>query len=282
MTLFSYLRQSVFWKWVLFTFAPCGVVLVVLVAVQAVGRWTRTGLRGNERFQVAFADIECTPPPALSPGDFLGEVQYLSGSPERIDLMARELAQVLTTAFSRHPWVEGVDRIEVLPGRKLRVQLVYRTPVLAVKYAGQYRAIDGQGVLLPATAPLQDLPIYCCPVPPPRGSPGMEWGDPDLMSAARTLAYLQGQLGTKQFKQVESTVTGIVLTTPDHTRILWGLPVDGDSIHLAGAQKKRAYLSDHCKKHGSLDEPDGPCLHDLRPLDRPSVTPSGTAPSPRD
>src|SRR4051794_3356328 len=124
MALFSFLRRRVFWTWVLFTLMPCAMVVAVLIGIQTVGGWTRSGLRGSERFQLAFADIECTPPPALSPRDFLGEVQYLSESPERIDLLARELPRVLTAAFSRHPWVQGVERVEVLPGRKVRVQLV--------------------------------------------------------------------------------------------------------------------------------------------------------------
>src|SRR5690348_10470758 len=100
MPLFSFLRRRVFWRWVLFTLAPCGIVLVVLSGVQILGRWTRSGLRGNERFQIAFADIECAPPPTLAPRDFLAEVQYLSDMPERIDLLGRELPEALKVAFT--------------------------------------------------------------------------------------------------------------------------------------------------------------------------------------
>src|SRR4051812_15811993 len=110
MPLFSFLRRRIFWKWVLFTLAPSGVVAVLLLGVQAVSRWTRSGLTGNERFQMAFSDIECTAPPSVSQRDFLDEVQYLSGISERIALLGKELPQALTTAFRQHPWVEKVER----------------------------------------------------------------------------------------------------------------------------------------------------------------------------
>lgn len=282
MALLSFLRRRVFWIWVLFTLAPCGVVLAVLAGVQVVGWWSRSALRGSDRFQLAFADIECTPPPALSQRDFLGEVQYLAGAPERIDLLARELPQALTIAFGRHPWVLEVERVEVLPERKVRVQLVHRTPVLAVMHARQRRAIDSQGVLLPATAPSKDLPLYCSPVPPPRGGPGTEWGDSTLRTAAQTIAFLQGQPELKHLALVESSVTGLVLTTSAGSRILWGQPADGDSGRRAVAQKKREELVHYCQKHGDLDQPDGPREHDLRGLDGSRRSTSGSAPSRRD
>ncbi len=267
MALFSFLRRRVFWTWVLFTLAPCGVVAGVLAGVQAVGWWTRTGLHGSERFQVAFADIECTPPATLSPHDFLGEVQYLSGAPERINLLARELPLVLTNAFSRHPWVAAVERVEVLPGRKVRVHLVHRTPTLAVMHGGRRRVIDGQGVLLPATAASKDLPVYCSPVSAPHGGPGTEWGDPDLKSAAQTVAFLQGLPELKRLDLVQSTVTGLILTTQGGSSILWGQPADGNPGRMAAAQKKREWLVRYCQTHGDLDKPEGPQPHDLRWMD---------------
>jgi len=262
MALFSFLRRRVFWKWVLFTLAPCGVVLVVLLGVETIGRWTRDGLRGSERFQVAFADIECQPPPSLSAQDFLGEVQYLTGVPDRLDLLGKELPQALTVAFRQHPWVEGVDRVEVLPGRKVRVQLVHRTPVLAVKHANQTRAIDRHAVLLPATAPSENLPLYVTPVPAPVGPPGMEWGDPTLKSAAQTIAFLRKQADLPRFTFVESEVRGLVLTTAAGSRIRWGEPADGESTHMADARKKVDWLLQHSQKHDDTGE-----HHDLRALD---------------
>jgi len=261
---FAFLRLRVFWKWLFFSLVPVIVVAMVLLGVQTVGRWARGGLRSHDRYQMPFADIDCSPPPALSRADFLGEVQYLSNLPDHLDLLGDELPRLLQLAFSRHPWVESVQRIEVLPSRQIRVGLVHRTPVLAVLQAGRKRAIDGHGILLPAPAVSEDLPVYCSPVSPPLGLPGIEWGDATLQSAAQTIAYLRGQLQGTRFAQVESAVTGLVLTTAAGSRVLWGQPV---GTSQAAAQRKRDQLLLYCQKHGDLDHPNGPCEHDLRSLD---------------
>ncbi len=281
MALFSFLRRWLFWKWVLLTLAPCGLVLALLFGVEALGRWTRSGLRGHERFQVAFAEIECTPPANLPLPAFLGEVQSLTGLPGQLDLLGKDLPQVLSAAFRQHPWVEEVERVEVLPGRKVRVQLIHRTPILAVDHANQTRTVDREGVLLPATAATEGLPHYCSPVPPPRGPPGMEWGDPTLKSAAQTIAFLRRQPDLPRFTQVESAVTGLVLTTSAGSRVLWGEPADDDSAHQSAARRKVEFLLNHCRTHGSLDQP-GSGEHDLRRLDGVRPITSETATSPRD
>src|SRR5207247_10015721 len=113
-----------------------------------------------------------------------------AGRPDRLRLLDEDLPARLAEAFARHPWVEQVERVTVVPPRQLEVHLVYRTPALAVLLAGQRRAVDGQGVVLPATAGSEGLPLYAGPVTSPIGPAGQPWGDRALEAAARTAGYL--------------------------------------------------------------------------------------------
>ena len=168
--MFPILRRRSFWKWLFFSMVPVALAALVVVGVQVVGRWARGGLRSDRRYQVSFADIDCAAPPALSRADFLAEVQSRSQLPDQLPLLAEDLPRTLDLAFRRHPWVESVQRIEIMPGRKLRVQTVFRTPVLAVLQGGGKRAVDREAILLPASAVAEDLPVYLGPVPPPAGT----------------------------------------------------------------------------------------------------------------
>src|ERR1700733_12715619 len=54
------------------------VIAAFLASVIVAGRWGLEQLRGNPRYQVAFADIECEPPPGMTKQDFFDEVLYAS------------------------------------------------------------------------------------------------------------------------------------------------------------------------------------------------------------
>jgi hypothetical protein len=263
----AFLRLRIFWKWLFFSLVPVAVVALVLLGVQSIGRWAKGGLRSKDRFQIPFTEIDCSAPPSLSRPEFLNEVQSISKLPDQLALLAEELPRTLDGAFSRHPWVESVERVEVLPSRKVRIQLVFRSPVLAVLQGRGKRAIDGHGIVLPASAIGEDLPVYCSPVPPPVGPPGTDWGDGTLKSAAQTIAYLRSQAQVPRFALVESAVSGLVLTTAAGSRVLWGQPGGQDQQGQRSNQRKRDRLLLYCQKNGDLDHPDGPCQHDLRYLD---------------
>src|SRR6266511_1521038 len=141
--------------------------VVVLGALIVLGQWARDGLRQQDRYCVAFADVECAPPPGMERAAFLDEVQYLGSLPEHLRLLDEDLAGRLIEAFARHPWVRKVERVEVAPPGQVRVHLAYRTPVLAVPLAGQVRAVDADGILLPASAPTEGLPVFPGTAAPP-------------------------------------------------------------------------------------------------------------------
>jgi len=59
---------------------------------------------------------------------------------------------------------------------------------LAVSFDGQMRAVDANGILLPATASTDGLPVYSGKAPPPAGPAGTRWGDKTVESSARAAA----------------------------------------------------------------------------------------------
>jgi hypothetical protein len=236
--------------------------------VLELNRFTRERVQNWGRYTVPFADIDCQPPPGQERADFLAEVQYLAHQPERLPLLDDGLARRLAEAFARHPRVQQVQRVEVVPPRKVRIHLNYRVPVLAVPYEGQTRVVDGRATLLPAGTKAAGLPVFRGKVPPP-GQAGTCWRDEDLEAAALTAGYLHAHQDRLQLTRVEAGQGGVVLRTGGKTRVFWGRPPGIEAAGEALAAIKRQRLLQHCSQHGSLDKPAGPYEHDVRPLDQP-------------
>jgi hypothetical protein len=161
-------------------------VAIVLACLIALGRRARSDLQAVDRYQAPFTAIDCAPPPGQSRLEFLAEVQYLANLPEKLSLLDDDLPGRLAQAFARHPWVEHVDEVKL--GARVEVRLRYRIPVLAVNVEGRLRAVDAQGILLPATAKTEGLPVFQGTAPPPAGPAGTPWGDKQIMAAARGAA----------------------------------------------------------------------------------------------
>ncbi len=234
-----------------------------------VGRLAWKDLRHQQRYTVAFTEIDCTPPPGQTREDFLDEVRYLAAAAPRLRLLDPDLGDRLAHAFARHPRVEKVVRVELVPPRQIHVELAYRTPVLAVRLAGGSRAVDAAGILLPKTTPVQGLPVLQGPVAGPRRADGRPWGDPLVEGAARTAAYLRPEQGRLHLLRVANEPGGLVWQTLAGTRVLWGRPVGDAAVNEAPAEVKRARLLNYCDEYGGLDYPTGRQEHDVRPPDRP-------------
>lgn len=160
-------------------------VALFLAGVIWAGRWGLEQLRGRERYEIAFIDIECDTPAGMDRKKFLDEVRYYApGLSARVNLLDDQLRDRLMEGFARHPWVEKVDDVEIKPPKQIIVKLTHRTPVLAVKFGGELLAIDRTGVLLPKDAPTLGLPIFAGEAKVPLGI-GLRWGDPNVEAAAR-------------------------------------------------------------------------------------------------
>jgi hypothetical protein len=206
--------------------AAVAAVALVLGGLVAGGRLLREQLRPLDRFTIPFADIECAAPPGLSRADFLGEVQYISRLPDRVELLDDGLSAHLTAAFTRHPWVERVEGVQVGPGQ-VRVRLTLRVPVLAVPVSGGVRCADAGGVLLPTLpAPAADeLPRLAGRVPPPTEAAGQKWKDAAVRAAAATAGLLHPHRERLRLRAVEVSAGGQVrLELRDGRRVVWGRP----------------------------------------------------------
>jgi hypothetical protein len=164
---------------------PLLIVGLLVLGVIVAGRWALERLHTQDRYQFPFTEIECPAPPGRSRAEFLAEVQYLGGLPDKVSPLDRELPDRLRTAFSKHPWVEYVTRVEVR-AHQVEVQLMLRRPALVVVPFN--RVVDTNGVLLPKTAPTAGLPLLSQAAQPPAGPDGTRWGDPRVEAAARSMA----------------------------------------------------------------------------------------------
>ncbi len=250
------------WLWQVLL--PLAGVVLVLGGLVAAGQWTRDWLRQQPRSQLPLADVECAAPPGRSREDFLAEVQYLASLPDQLPLLDENLGGRLTNAFSRHPWVESVDAVQVLPPGRVQVRLTFRTPVLAVSRGGQLRAVDGGAVVLPAAANCTGLPRLTLPGATPPPESGTVWEDVSVRAAARTCALLRPHQQRLRLEVVEAVGEELVLSTPPNVRVLWGRPPGAETSGEAAAAVKVERLVGYVEQHGSLAG-DSPREHDVRP-----------------
>ncbi|MFO0964724.1 MAG: hypothetical protein U0793_03930 [Gemmataceae bacterium] len=163
-----------------------GLALTAVAGLVALLFWLHPALlerlRGQDRFRLPLRDVQCPTPPGLTRGEFLDQTQYYASLPESLELLEDGLEEKLKEAFAKHPWVERVDAVRVLP-RTVEVGLTFRRPVLAVKSPAGIRAVDPAGVLLPRNAVTEGLPLIDGEAP--RGPEGAPWGDPRVEKAAR-------------------------------------------------------------------------------------------------
>jgi hypothetical protein len=177
-------------KFTLRAVLPLVVAAAILWAIELLSRSALLGL--DYCYELPFAGIQCSPPPGMDRYEFLAEVQYLAGLPDRVDVREDDLAGRLRAAFARHPWVQSVDEVKISTQR-IEVRLQCRTPVLAVRWEGSTRAVDNSGILLPAKADTSGLPVFNGIAAPPTGPAGTRWGDKAVEAQARSAALNGGR-----------------------------------------------------------------------------------------
>jgi hypothetical protein len=200
-------------KWLVQVVAPFLGVAFALCGVLMLGQHSRTYLRNQDRYRIAFHDIDCAAPDDLTREELLSEVQYLASWPDDVRLLEDNLAARLAKAFASHPWVEEVRRVEVTADRHVCVDLAFRTPILTVPTQGKgegpdsvvrFRSVDAYGVLLPRSKTDGSLtPTFVPEVAYPSNRAGTLWDDAHVLSAARTAGYLRPyheQLGIEHYQ----------------------------------------------------------------------------------
>jgi hypothetical protein len=102
------------------------VVALVVAGVVAVGNVARNALGPQDRYLLPFGEIECPAPPGQDRAEFLGEVQYIGLFPDKVNVLDPTLPDRLRTAFAAHKRVARVNRVELLPPKRIQVELTFR------------------------------------------------------------------------------------------------------------------------------------------------------------
>jgi hypothetical protein len=250
------------------TAAPLAAGLLLLSAVIVLGGLALRSLKGQERYQIAFADIDCAPPPHISRAEFLEEVQYFARLPDSVCVLDDGLPARLSAAFTRHPWVEEVKGVEITAPKQVRVQLVYRVAALTVTLGdGIDRPVDRHGVRLPAAAVDPAVPVLRGNLSAPAGQEGQPWGDDRVAAAARTAWLLAPYRDRLHLQTFEAAPNGLILSGAPY-RVLWGAAPGGEPLGEAGAEVKVRRLLDFIARH---DE--GQWEVDVRPEAEAAVRP---------
>ncbi len=240
--------------------APLAVGLLLLAAVIVLGALASRALHGQERYQIAFADIDCSPPAHESRPEFLDEVQYFARLPDSVCVLDDGLPARLSAAFARHPLVEEVKGVAITAPKQVRVELTYRVPALTVAMGdGIDRPVDRHGVRLPAAAVDPMVPVLRGDLRRPADQEGQAWGDERVAAAARTawlLAPYQDRLHLRSF---EAEANNLILSGAPY-RVLWGAAPGSEPLGEAGAEAKVKRLLDFIAQHS-----DGQWEIDVRP-----------------
>jgi hypothetical protein len=108
---------------VVFGLAAVGLVVAGVVAV---GNVARNALGPHDRYLLAFNEIECSAPPGQDRAEFLAEVQYIGLFPDQVNILDPALPDKLRAAFVKHKRVARVGKVEVLPPKRVLVELTFR------------------------------------------------------------------------------------------------------------------------------------------------------------
>jgi hypothetical protein len=249
-------------KGLLLALAPVLGAGLVVLGVIALGRGAADALRDQQRYALSFGDIDCAPPDGVSRAEFLDEVAFQAGWPDRMNLLEDDLPARLAAAFAMHPWVEKVDHVEVKLPHRVHVRLTYREPVLNV--AGPSRAVDRHGILLPVTVHAAELPVLVTPASGPPPVTGTRWGNPVVEAAAATAALLRPHGDRLRLSRYEAA-DGQLILSGESGRVRWGRAPGQETAGEATADVKLQRLLEYQAEHGSLFGINGETEFDVRP-----------------
>ncbi|MFO0929522.1 MAG: hypothetical protein U0736_21260 [Gemmataceae bacterium] len=266
-------RLAVVRAWLFQLVLPVAGGVGLILGLTALGGHLRQRLNQSGGQQLTFTAIDVDPPPGMERAAFLEEVQYLANLPDRLNPLDPATIPHIRAAVAAHPWVSGVRRVQLLPAGRVQVEADYRTPVLAV--ARPPRVVDGDGILLPASAPRQGLPVLAGAVAPPAGKPGEPWGDAAVRDAAAIVTLLRPHLSNLKLEActIDYASGEVTLRTP-RVRLLWGRAPGKELADEAAAEVKRKRLLEAPPRDGEV------C--DVRPakeVRRRPLAPTKAAPS---
>jgi hypothetical protein len=258
-------------KWLIAIFLPLAGIGLLLYGFHALDKYLRHQVQDQPRFQVAFSSIDVDTPPGFTREQFLAEVKKGSGLPDTVSVLDEDLTPRLEGAFAKHPWVASIRSVDFKGSQGIRVELVFRVPVLAIPQTGMTRLVDGRGILLPELAKTDSIPIWRGHATTPIGSVGTLWGDKDIEAVAGVLEMVRPQQDKLHINAVTVRSGEVIFTTKHGYLLLWGHPRGKQPNGEANETDKLAALVKYSQDHGGLEPANGPQEIDLRPKEKPII-----------
>ena len=224
------------------------------------------------------SEIVFSNPPNWVAQDLLQQVIERAGLPQEVSLLEDGLAEEIAKAFELHPWVEEVIFVRKSIPARLEVELSYRRPVAMVQGVQGMYPVDGSGTLLPpadfSVADTKRYPVIQNVKSTPRGAAGTNWGDLNVVAAARladTLAVHWQEFGLVAIRvprprKVQVTFDDLIyeLVTAGGSTIIWGRVPGSNHPGELSAEQKIGRLKKYLTDFGSFDHPHGPYEIDIR------------------
>ena len=200
------------------------------------------------------------PPPAGVPPSLAADVL----GPDPASVLEDGLADRLAAGFAAHPWVAGVERVELTGpggragGASAAVTLRYRRPVAAVVVGEGLYPVAADGTLLPPAdftrRTAEALPRIAGVASRP-GPAGTAWPDPRVAGAAAVCEVLAADWAAAGLAAVRPVprpgggasrdAVWLELETRTGSRVVWGEPPGGgDPLTLPAAEKRRRLLTE--------------------------------------
>ena len=270
--------------------------VIVFLGVATAGGyavWRQVGslVLSHADYRIDSDEIKITPLPRWIRTDLKKEVLETGGLEGPLSLLESDLNERIAAAFSLHPWVAEVVRVEKSHPARVEVTLRYRKPVCMVEVPGGLYAVDSDGVTLPSD---DFSPIEASRYPRlsgirtvPLGPVGTSWGDARVEGGVRVAAALQDRWDDLRLARIVPSATPANAATINQptfeiftrggSRILWGTAADISESDDSGITRKLARLDAYLSEHGTLDTARGPQEIDLRDADEKTARPRTAA-----
>jgi hypothetical protein len=247
------------------------VAIVLCIAVSLAWRRLAPRVAQSERYLLHARDVSVSAPPEWLVADVRRQVVHSSGIDGRLSVLDANFFSAVEHAFTLHPWVKSVDRIEKRAPHGVHVELTYRQPVAVVVTArGELLPVDAGGLHLPA----EDVPLirrqYLPRIANIVGQPpiGQPWEDPRIPGAVDLVVSLAGAWEALRLTEVYPSARPEIqgdrqyfvydLLTRGGTKIVWGAAPSTQAPGEAAFQIKLKRLEKCVEQYGPLDTVKGP------------------------
>jgi hypothetical protein len=253
------------------------VVLICGWGVKAVWRQAAPLVASRGRYILPAARITTSQAPEWLVADVRGQVVENSRLDGRLSILDPDFVESIRHAFSLHPWVQSVDRLEKRYPPAVHVELTFRQPVAAVETArGELLPVDSAANHLPA----DDVPLirrkYLPRITGIVGQPpvGQGWEDPRVAGAVAIAVRLAEVweplhlevIAPRARPELRSEQQFYVydIVTRGGTQIIWGASPDAAAPGEAEFMVKLQRLQQCVEQYGPLDSVKAPGTVDVR------------------